>query len=307
VVYGSRDRRLRSTWRITAALVVVLGGAIVGTSIVRRLPIPSWMEPVAVHSLAAVSAIGAVVLMARYIDDRAISAYGFDLSARWWMDLVSGVLLGVLLVGVAFGLDFVRGGVTVVDRMATGSVPSFGLGIGISVLGWILVGFWEESLFRGLFLTNAAEGLTARDLSTRTSLVGALVSSSVVYGVLHGPFGSTPDADSLVYALVMTVVMGGLFGTAYILSGELAVPIGLHIGINFAEHNLFLGSPDSMVPTVLRVERAGSGTALEFQSMDPIVVVPVFVLGYVLVAGWFYRRRGGLEANTAVVHHIQNS
>ena len=303
IVFGSADTRIRATWRIIVTLVVIFGGALFGAVLLQGFPLPTWIAPVAGHLFATIAAIGGITLMARYIEHRKISDYGFSISIGWWLDLFAGVLFGCLLVGVAFGLNYVRGEIIIVDTIAIGNAPSFSLGFLVSILAWILVGFWEETLFRGHFLTNAAEGLKTRDFSLKASLFGALVSSSVVYGVLHGPFGSNPSGDSLFYALAMTIAMGGLFGIAYILSGELAVPIGLHIGINFAEHNLFLGSPESAIPTILRVEQAGSGTAVQFQSMDAIVMVPVFALGYILVAGWFYSRQGTIESYTDLVHH----
>jgi hypothetical protein len=185
--------------------------------------------------------------------------------------------------------------VTVADGVSSGTADSFVLGIVVALVGWMLVSLWEETLFRGIFLVNAAEGLSARELPTWASVLGAWANSSAVYGVLHGPFGSTPAADSLWYALLMTTVMGGLFGMACVLSGRLAFPIGLHTGINFSEHNLFLSPPGSPVPAVFQVVQTGSGGPVQFQSMGPTVVGPVFLVGYVLVACWFYARRGSVE------------
>jgi len=88
----------------------------------------------------------------------------------------------------------------------------------------------------------------------------------------------------------MTAVMGGLFGIAYALSGELTVTIGLHFGINFAEHNLFFGASEAVIPAVLRVARTGSAEHIQFQSIEPLVILPVFVFGYLCVIGWFYLR-----------------
>ncbi|MBZ6494050.1 CPBP family intramembrane glutamic endopeptidase [Natrinema longum] len=231
-----------------------------------------------------------ISILARYVDRRHVSDYGFSLSPTWTVDVIAGTGLGILLVGIAFGVASQRGTITIVETLSSGAFDSFVVGMGVAVAGWVLVGFWEETLFRGVFITNAAEGLAARGLPPSFVLIGAWASSSAVYGAFHGPLGSQPDGVGLVYALAMTAVMGGLFGLAYVLSGELAFPIGLHVGINFAEVTLFFGEPGGVIASLLRVERTATASAVQFQSLDPMVIFPVFLLGYVAVVGWFYRR-----------------
>ncbi|WP_195893083.1 CPBP family intramembrane glutamic endopeptidase [Halopiger djelfimassiliensis] len=269
----------------------------------QRLSVPDLFEPLLGHFFAVVATVVALIVLARSIDRRHVSEYGFHVSLEWVVDAIAGAVLGVVLVGVAFGLTYRQGAVDVLDTMSAGTARSFAFGIGVSIVGWLFVGFWEETLFRGLFLRNAAEGLASRKLSATTALFGAWLSSSLVYGVLHGPFGTNPDGDALGYALVMTTVMGGLFGIAYLLSGELAFPIGLHAGINFAERNLFFGRPEADIPAVLRVEQVGIGSHVQFQSIDPAVIVPVFLFGYVVVTGWFSLRQGGFSPKRRIAHY----
>lgn len=292
---GSDDDRVRASWRIAIAIGLTFVGAIAGSLVVQRVTPPTLYTPLVAHSFAVVGVLAAVGLMARYVDYRPPSEYGFTLSLGWVIDVLVGTALGVALVGLAFGLNYRRGAVTVLDTLSTGSANSIGFGLGVVVVGWILVSVWEETLFRGLFLKNAAEGLFARGATPLTAALGAWLSSSLVYGFLHGPLGSNPNGVSLSYALVMTSVMGGLFGVAYLLFDELALPIGLHTGINFAEHNLFLGPPDGVAPAVVRVEHAVTGGHVQFQSVDPTVIVPVFGCGYLCIAGWVYLRRGELS------------
>jgi membrane protease YdiL (CAAX protease family) len=251
--------------------------------------------PVVGHFFAVLGVLSALVVVGRYIDDREIPEYGFRLSRRWVIELCLGTVLGIGLVGLAFAVSYRQGSVTVIEVLSAGTARSFAFGIGVVVLGWSFVAFWEETLLRSLFFKNAAEGLAARDLTPLVAVFGAWLSSSVVYGFLHGPLGSNPESVSLLYALVMTVVMGGLFGIAYALSGELALPIGLHLGINFAEHNLFFGPPEAVTPAVLRVARTGSGGYIQFQSIEPVVIVPVFAFGYLCVIGWSYLRDGTIS------------
>lgn len=305
VLRGTTDDRLRATWRLLLATVLTIGGGLVGVLAIQRASIPAVFEPVVGHALAAIAVLVTIGVLARYVDRRHVSDYGFSLSQRWAVDAIAGTGLGILLVGIAFGVASQRGTITIVGTLSSGALDSFALGVGVVIVGWVLVGFWEETLFRGVFITNAAEGLAARGLPPSLALAGAWASSSAVYGAFHGPLGSQPDGSGPVYALAMTAVMGGLFGLAYVFSGELAFPIGLHIGINFAEGTLFFGAPDGITASLLRVERTATASAVQFQSLEPIVILPTFLLGYVAVAGWFYRR--GQRLSSAVLSDSSNT
>lgn len=294
LLFGSEDGRVRASWRIVIAIGLTFVGAIAGSLAVQRVAPPALFSPLLAHSFAVVGVLVAVGLMSRYIDHRPVSEYGFTVSFSWLIDTIVGVGIGVTIVALAFGLNYQRGAMRIVDTLSPASVTSIVSGVGVVVVGWVLVSVWEETLFRGLFLKNAAEGLFARGAAPLTAAIGAWLSSSLVYGFLHGPLGSNPEGVSLTYALIMTSVMGGLFGLAYLLSDELALPIGLHTGINFAEHNLFLGPPDGVAPALVRVEHAVTGAHVQFQSISPSIVIPVFICGYLLIFGWVYVRGGEL-------------
>jgi len=295
IIYGASDPRVRAIWRISIAIVLSFAGALLGIALLRYVVVGELFVPVVGHFFAVLGVLSALVVLARYADDREIPDYGFRLSRRWVLELCLGTALGIGLVGLAFAVSYWQGSVTVVEVLSAGTTRSFAFGIGVVVLGWIFVAFWEETLLRSLFFKNAAEGLAARGLTPPVAVFGAWLSSSVIYGFLHGPLGSNPESVPLLYALAMTAVMGGLFGIAYALSGELAVPIGLHLGINVAEHNLFFGPPEAVTPAVLRVARPGSGGHIQFQSIEPVVIVPVFAFGYLCVIGWVYLRDGTIS------------
>jgi len=301
VLRGTVDNRLRASWRIVIAVALTFVGALGGALVVQQVEIPDLFVPLVAHMVAVLGVLATAGLLARYVDHRHLSDYGFSLSPRWGVEAVVGAIIGIGLVGLAFGLAHQRGVVTTVETLSTGAADRLVTGFGVVLIGWIFVGLWEETLFRGLFLKNAAEGLAVRELSPTTAALGAWLSSSLVYGFLHGPLGSNPEGTSLLYTLVMTSVMGGLFGLAYLLSNELALPIGLHIGINFAEQNLFFGPPAGVAPAVVRTEHAVSGARLEFQSLDPLIIVPVLICGYLLIAGWVYLRDGNISVKRDAV------
>ena len=78
----------------------------------------------------------------------------------------------------------------------------------------ISAGICEEILFRGFFLRYLADG------PWHLSLGGALVGSSVVFGLAHAGQG--------IKQLLLTPVIGLVLGLLYIGTGSLWLPIILH-------------------------------------------------------------------------------
>jgi len=302
VLHGVHDDRIRATWRILSAVLLTVGGGVAGLFLIQQLgvEVPDWAVLPTVQLFAVVGVLLALVFLTRYVDHREPSDYGFDLSLQWGIDAFAGIVCGIGLVGLEFIVAYQQETVTIVDVMSPGAADSLGLVIGVVIVGWVLLGFWEETLFRGIILKNAAEGLVARRISPKAAAFGAWFSSSLLFGLFHGPFGSNPGPHSLVYTLVMTSILGGLFGWAYLLTDELAFPIGLHLGYNLAGANLFFGIPNAAVPTLFQVEHSVSGEPVQFQSLDPSLTIPLFIAAYLLITGYVYLRHGSIQVRLSM-------
>lgn len=87
-------------------------------------------------------------------------------------------------------------------------------------------GVTEEVLFRGLLF---------RILSKAVGTWGALALTSGLFGAAHL---ANPGA-TLGSAIAIAVEAGILLGAAYVATGGLGVPIGIHIGWNFCEGSIF--------------------------------------------------------------------
>jgi hypothetical protein len=90
-----------------------------------------------------------------------------------------------------------------------------------------------------------------------------------------------------------TALLGGLFGVAYLLTGQLALPMGLHLGVNYALLNVFGIGSEALagVPSVLAVESTATGLWSPSRGL-PILIATL--AGYVLVIAWIRVRRGTL-------------
>jgi uncharacterized protein len=216
--------------------------------------LPRWLRPAGVRGLVLLLAFVALLLVAAPIESAAaghaaiglvigaVVATGGVLGYRalvGWLEqrpvdemalgrARSGVLrgfgLGLLLFGIVIGLIAMCGGYRIADwGSVSGTIATFGIMCGVAVT--------EEILFRGVLF---------RLIQKWAGTAVALTVSGLLFGALHL---LNPGA-TLWGGLAIAIEAGVLLGTAYTVSRSLWLPIGLHLGWNFAESGLF-GATDS--------------------------------------------------------------
>ena len=285
---GRTDGRFRATWRVVLPILLAfVGTAVFGLLIARTTDAGPLGRTVSGHLATAVAVTGVLFLSARALDDRSVTDYGLDIDRGWAREFAGGAALGTAMVGATAVIGYLAGWVRVVDTVSSGDAGSLAPWLALFVVGWLCVGYWEEVLFRGIFVTNAVEGLSARSLSPRAALAGGWLASTVVFGVIHVPFGNVPGQAHPVTTLAFWVLMGGLLGLGYVLTGRLALPIGLHAAFDLAANNVFYAAPADgvLLPTLVRSEIVARGL------MNPIAGIPgvvVVLCGYGVLAGWCY-------------------
>ena len=240
-VWNESQDRARAPWRIIAPLIPVLGIAgVVGWFLFGRVPGPILI--VISQLTLALSAIVLFALSTRYLDrGRSIWDYGLRVDRRWALDVAVGFLIGVTAVGVPYSLGIAVGWF---DRSAFLSPSPIGLWVGLLlvIIAFLCTGFWEELVFRGVLMANAADGLRSW-LSRRTLVIAVLVLQAVVFGVLHIGQWTTQAPHP---AFVTTWILAGfMFGMLYLLSNDLALPIGVHAAMNTAQDSLVTETPPS--------------------------------------------------------------
>jgi len=271
--------RLRAGWRAVLPVLALLVAASVAGAAARGIEMPYRATVVQV----ATAAVTAVVFVgwATHADHRPLAAYGLRLDRSWVVDLLSGgaVAAGVVTGSVATALAL--GWVEVAD-VAVGPTASFAPAFAAFLLSWVGVAVWEEVAFRGLFLTNAAEGFR-RWLDGRAAVLAAWAVVSVAFGVLHLQQAPTPAA------LLLWVAVGAVPGLAYVLSGELGYAVGFHFAVDAAVNAGFnLGGADG-VPSLVGLTYTGPEAML---GPTGYLTVGWLLLAVPLTLAWAAARHG---------------
>ena len=248
------------------------------------------------HSALTLLGISAITWLAvRLLDKRPIVDLGLRLTASWWRDLAFGLTLGAVLMGLVFAVEYALGWIEIERYFQTADAGQrFGSAILAPLALFIVIGVTEELLSRGYQLRNLAEGLHSRSIGARSALILAWFISSVLFGFLHF---FNPNA-TLVSTL--NLVLAGLFlGLGFVLTGSLAIPIGIHITWNFFQGTIF-GFPVSgnefTAATVIVIRQRGpeAWTGGAFGPEAGWIGIVAILLGALLTALWVRRTSGAL-------------
>ncbi len=317
--FWNRDeRRLRALWRLIGQILALLLVSLVlnlllglGLMLISllinalrgdtmALPLEQlavftnspWMTPVnGLLTLAGI--VFSVWLAGRFLDRRPMADFGFHFGRRWFTDLGFGLALGAVLMLFIFLVEWVMGWI-VVDAFWYAPNPeqnSFALGISQAVIMFICVGIYEELFSRGYQLRNLAEGLRLGPVGPRAALLLGYVLSSSVFGVLHM---GNPNASAI---STLNLIVAGLFlGLGYLLTGELAISIGLHITWNFFQGNVF-GFPVSGTEagaTFIHIQQGGPEvwTGGAFGPEAGLIGLAAIALGCALTVAWVRWQHG---------------
>jgi membrane protease YdiL (CAAX protease family) len=297
--WNDDERRVRALWRLLLHGVALVLLAILLSQLFGLLLDLFHVTPGAGLSAINMSFQLAIVLLAtwlcaRALDHRPLDAFGLHVSARWWADLAVGLAIGVVLMTGIFWFELEAGWLTIVDRNVGPPERSFWLALCEPLAAFMAVGFYEELMSRGYHLRNLAEGLRGKWIGPRAALLLATLISASAFGLLHAGNQNATAISSVNVGLAGIMLALGLLWT-----GELALPIGLHISWNFCQGNVF-GFPVSGNPMPTRVFAIAQGgdpllTGGAFGPEAGVVGLVAMVFGAGMIAAWVRLSRGELR------------
>lgn len=149
---------------------------------------------------------------------------GLKLDATWYRHLLLGFLFCTVQIAIVVLGMYLSGGVTFALN-PQGGMQSVLLGLYVFLFAALL----EELLFRGFIFQRLIAGLGQWP---------PLVGMALIFAAGHA---TNPEVnqDTIVLASLDIFLVAIVFGLAFIKTQSLALPVGLHLGWNWAQGNLF--------------------------------------------------------------------
>lgn len=295
-------------WRLTSSLFDLLLAPPVASfwrKIAAALTVEGrWFERSIHFLLYLVSVLLVTAAAARWLDRRPLRSYGLQPDRLWWGELGGGLVIGSALMSLVFAVQWALGWATVTTLFQI-RIPS--LPFAVALLGpfffFVLVALTEELMFRGYLLRNMAEGLGSTALGERRALLLAWIGSSALFGLLH-----ILNPNSSWVSTLILMLAGLMLGLPMILTGRLAMPIGLHLTWNFVQGNIFdfpVSGNDFSGVTVFGIDQTGPAlwTGGAFGPEGGLLGLAAVALGCVLVLLWLRRHHGRLCLHTSLARY----
>jgi len=235
VLREANSTRLRATLRAVLPAIATLVLFLAGRSVLQRLFVSngaslSTTDALLVQLLLGwqyVAMIWLTLRLASVLDRQPYAAYGLAVDRDWIREFGVGVVLSAAGIGLSLSWGVVRGHRAIDRSMAVSGGDGLlvaGVAVATFVPYFLLGNLYEELVYRGVMLRDLAAGLSARGLSPRWAVAVATLTSLLLFGTYHVPL-----RGNLVVAIDAAMV-GLTFALAYLLTGELGLPLGIHFG-----------------------------------------------------------------------------
>jgi membrane protease YdiL (CAAX protease family) len=217
-VFLDAQGKLRNGWWMGVFVAFFVATTLAYTPISRTLQSlgvhKDWLQPL--PFLFALFATWACTRLRR----EPLASVGFRLGRRWALEWLAGLGLGCAAIGAVVALIALAGGVRLElsgDRTVGALAFGFYLMLFVSLL--------EETLFRGFLFQRLRDG---------AGLPVAIFVFAVLFALMHeGNPGMS--ASTRVVAMLDIALASVLLALAYVRTGSLALPVGLHLGWNWMQ------------------------------------------------------------------------
>jgi membrane protease YdiL (CAAX protease family) len=287
--------QLRNGWWILIFIAVFLASQLA------YHPVSKWLQNTGADrsslSPLPVVFVLAVTWFCMRLRRQPLPAVGLRLDAKWLRLVLYGTAFGSIQMLAVTALIYAAGGVAFSLDPAHG-LPALAYGAWVFV--WVAV--LEELLFRGFVFQRLVEGIGATT---------ALLLMAALFAIAHwgnpGMQGTTEF-----WASIDTALGGILLGLAYLRTGSLALPIGIHFGWNWIQGSLLgfdvsgLQQAGWLLPQLLDKPQWLSGGA--FGPEASVFAVVVDVIAVLLLWRWKgvardpVVRQGAIQIDAIGVH-----
>ena len=274
---------LRAGWRIMAFVLIFIAITATGMFSVRTILGSLQKNSVLQWSILAITATTAVFIARKYFDKKSLTSLGLTFDKYAVLDIVSGIVNSALVMAGVFCvmlwtnlIEFNGFSWWTDDAVADASFRMAVLPVVFAVVYKLgIVAWWEELVFRGYFFQNMIEGM---------GLKWSIIVSSLIFG-----FGHALNPEATLFSSVLIALITPQLIYAYLKTGQLWLPIGLHLGWNFFQASIFgfaasgQDSPSLISQSPIGPEWLSGG---EFGAEGSILVIPFTILSFYLIHYW---------------------
>ena len=279
------EARLRAGWRLILQTALLLFfSACISIPLVIYMALSGNIQLLASNNIGAgilfwndifelIVFTASIYLARRFLDKRSFSSLGLESNARALWDICAGVIITFAMMSVVYIIELAAGWAKFQSfAWQSDSIVTIIKQVGLFFVIFAITAWNEELLSRGYHLQTISSG---------TNRVWGVILSSSVFGALHlgNPNAAWVSAVGIFFA-------GLFFAYGYMRTGQLWLPIGMHLGWNFFEGVVF-GFPVSGLDIypLMRNQFAGpeiwNGGA--FGPEAGLIMLPSLAIGFGLV------------------------
>ena len=311
ILVTATEKRLKAGWRIllflliffTFSALIFIVKPLFGT-ITKRAFLEDYS--LIIVAILAFGATVSVYLARKFWDKKSFISLGLKWNKQTIKDLVFGFILSGLMAAVFFllllsfgllefnGFNFQESSLSnSFDFVQFMSIVTFG-SMGLMLLEHILVGYWEELVFRGYIFQNIVEGLGIKI---------AIIVSCLLYGLIHY---ANPNATILSSIIIIGFGFLRLYG--YLSTKMLWLSMGMHIGWNFFQGPIFgFAASGHKKATLLQHSFLSDRQYLtggEFGPEGSVFIIPILILT-LFVMKW-YSEKNYPNIKKAIANTVYN-
>ena len=313
--WHKEDNRLRAFWRIllTTVLFILIArgsrflfGLLTGNTALTTDTTPSDVLRLVVLLLV-------LWLMAKYVDKRPFTTYGLKIKEKpFWLDLLVGLVLGILMITAVFTIQYGLGWITIVGTYVKAVKWWFGLALLLSFVNIVSAVIFSELFFRGYLVVNLAEsftflrarykpqpplGMSKVKLLLNSVYARVAVLAAWFFATLFFLFYRTTDGMATSVLILNLMRASFLLTLPFILTRNLGMPIGLNLGWSFFATSVFglrvhelINTRTSVLSILLRGPENLTGGAAGPEA--GFIAMGAIVTGGVIVMAWLrYRQK----------------
>lgn len=286
--FNQEENRLRAGWRLILFIAIFIAFVVGIQFVIDALLFEIEEGGKLQWAIFVSSATLAVYLARKYFDKRDMISLGLKWDKAALLDLIGGIVIAAVVMTSIFftmlwaGFIEFQGFVWWQNDQSADAVL---VAAGIAAALWglyeeTLVGWWEELVFRGIILQNMAEGM---------GMIWAVILSSFFFGFAHFFNPAATVLSSLLISLITPMLI-----FCYLKTGQLWMPIGLHLSWNFFQGHIFGFANSGFVsPSLISQKPVGPDwlSGGEFGAEAGILIVPFSIVTIYLTHLWVQKTR----------------